>query len=235
MKLRIIEINIPSEYYFTAYLQPAFFSPNAVQCPGKYECFIFMFIQVFCCFLESFPARTCLCAVITDISLRQLHSEHCVCITNLRAPDFRFRHCYPINFLRNNFKSTCLFLVFRFMDILYFELLACKHAGLENDSHTFSSYETIFEIQLFRDVFIYKVKEVILLVHFNNSTDSTDTGRINSCTVQTIFLCCCKFFIGTHDTSSIRIGLIDTCLSRIEALFILKFDSIKSDSLILWK
>ena len=167
-----------------------------------------MFIEVFSSFLESFPARTRLCAIVTDISLRQLHSEHCVCITNLRSPDFRLWHSNTINFLRNNFKSTCLFLVFRFMDILYFELLACKHTSLENNRHCFSCYETIFEIQLFRNVFIYKVKEVILLVHFNNRTNSTNTGRINSCTVQTIFLCCCKFFISTHDTSSIRICLI---------------------------
>ena len=209
MKLRIIEINIPSEYYFTADLQPAFLCPNTVQCPGKYECFIFMFIEVFSSFLESFPARTRLCAIVTDISLRQLHSEHCVCITNLRSPDFRLRHSNTINFLRNNFKSTCLFLVFRFMDILYFELLACKHTSLENNRHCFSCNQTILKIQLFRDVFIYKVKEVILLVHLNNSTDSTDTGRINSRAIQTIFLCCCKLFVSTHDTSPIHISFIN--------------------------
>ena len=146
MKLCIREVHISTQYNLSTYLQPTFFRPNSIQSSGESELFVFMFIQVFCSFFESFPACTCLCAVITDISLRQLYSEHCVCITSFRSPDFRLRHSNTVNFLRNNFEAACCFLFFRFMDILHLKLLACKHTGLEDNCHILTCYQAIFEV-----------------------------------------------------------------------------------------
>ena len=96
------------------------------------------------------------------------------------------------------------------MNILHLELFPGEHTGLEDNSHVFTCYETIFKIQLLGDIFVYKIIEIILLIDFKNSTDGTDTRRINLCTIQAIFLSGSKLFIRTHNTGAVRICFIGT-------------------------